>query len=81
MNEKEIVKKIKEVLTTIRPYLQNDGGDVEFIKYENGVVYVRLTGACSNCMMADYTLSDGIEEALKEEIPEIIKVINIDTME
>lgn len=81
MNNKEIVKKIKEVLTTLRPYLQNDGGDVEFIKYENGVVYVRLNGACSNCMMADYTLSDGIEEALKDEIPEIIKVINIDTME
>lgn len=81
MNEKEIVKKIKEVLTTIRPYLQNDGGDVEFIKYENNVVYVRMNGACSNCMMADVTLNDGIEEALKGEIPEIIKVINIDTME
>lgn len=81
MNEEKITKKTKEVLNKLRPYLQNDSGDVEFIKYENGVVYVRLSGACYNCPMADYTLSDGIEEALKDEIPEIIKVINIDTME
>lgn len=81
MNEEKITKKTKEVLNKLRPYLQNDGGDVEFIKYENGVVYVRLSGACYNCAMADFTLSDGIEEALKDEIPEIIKVINIDTME
>ena len=51
MEEKEIVKKINEVLDKIRPYLENDGGSVKFNRYENGVVYVTLVGACSNCPM------------------------------
>lgn len=76
-NEK-IVKKIKEVIEKVRPYLQNDGGDVEFKRYENGVVYVSLVGACSNCPMATMTLQDGIEEALTSEIPEVIKVVSED---
>ena len=75
---KNIEEKINEVLNKIRPYLQNDGGNVEFLKYENGVAYVRLTGACSNCPLADHTLESGIETALTNEIPEIIKVINED---
>lgn len=73
----EIEKKINEVLDKIRPYLENDGGSVEFVKYENGVVYVSMSGACSNCPMADDTLSNGIEVALTNEIPEVIKVINL----
>ena len=76
-NEK-VVKKIKEVIEKVRPYLQNDGGDVEFKRYENGVVYVSLVGACSNCPMATMTLQDGIEEALTSEIPEVIKVVHED---
>lgn len=72
----EIEKKIKEVLNKLRPYLQNDGGDVIFQKYENGVVYVKLTGACSNCPLIDSTLEDGIEEAIINEVPEVIKVVN-----
>ena len=71
----EIEKKINQVLNKIRPYLQNDGGNVEFLRYENGVAYVRLTGACSNCPLADHTLESGIESALINEIPEIIKVV------
>ena len=74
--EEKIEEKIKEVINKLRPYLQNDGGDVEFKKYENGVVYVSLVGACSNCPMATMTLQDGIEEALTTEIPEVIKVVN-----
>jgi Fe-S cluster biogenesis protein NfuA len=70
--------KIKEVLDRLRPYLQNDGGDVIFKRYENGVVYVKLTGACSNCPLVDSTLEDGIEEAIINEIPEVIKVVNED---
>ena len=73
---KELENKIKEVIAKIRPYLQNDGGDVEFKRYENGVVYVSLVGACSNCPMATMTLQDGIEEALTNEIPEVIKVVS-----
>lgn len=74
----EIEKKIITVLDKIRPYLQNDGGNVEFIKYENGVAYVKLIGACSNCPLADHTLESGIETALINEIPEIIKVVNVE---
>ncbi len=75
---KEVIKKIKEVIEKVRPYLQNDGGDVTFKKFENGVVYVSLVGACSNCPMATMTLQDGIEEALTSEIPEVIKVVSED---
>ena len=74
----KIEDKIIAVLNKIRPYLENDGGNVEFRKYENGVVYVKLTGACSNCPLADHTLESGIESALINEIPEVIKVINED---
>ena len=76
MKEEEIVAKIKEVIENIRPYLQNDGGDVKFNRYENGVVYVSMIGACSNCAIANVTLEDGIEAALINEIPEVIKVVN-----
>ena len=75
-NNEEVITKINEVLNKIRPYLQNDGGDVEFRRYENGVVYVSLLGACSNCPMAVMTLQDGVESALVSEIPEVIKVVN-----
>lgn len=78
MNDEKIVKKINEVIDRVRPYLQNDGGDVKFNRYENGVVYVSMVGACSNCMVADVTLEDGIEAALVNEIPEVIKVVNED---
>ena len=74
----ETEKKIKEVLNKIRPYLQNDGGDVIFKRYENGVVYVKLIGACSDCPLIDNTLETGIEEAIINEIPEVIKVVNED---
>ena len=74
----EIENKIKEVLDRIRPYIQNDGGDIIFKKYENGVVYVKLTGACQDCPLVDNTLESGIEEAIVNEIPEVIKVVNED---
>ena len=76
MEEKELIKKINEVIDNIRPYLQNDGGDVKFNRYENGVVYVSMIGACSNCAIANVTLEDGIEAALINEIPEVITVVN-----
>ena len=74
----EIENKIKKVLDRLRPYLQNDGGDIIFNRYENGVVYVTLTGACSNCPLVDNTLESGIEEAIVNEVPEVIKVVNED---
>ena len=74
MNTEE---KIKELLENVRPYLQMEGGDVEFIKYEDKYVYLKLIGACANCSFQDVTLKDGIEEMLKQEIPEIEGVINV----
>ena len=76
--KKDIEKRIIEVLDNVRPYLQNDGGNVTYIRYEDGVVYVKLEGACSNCPMAIMTLEDGIENALTTEIPEVVKVVNED---
>ena len=73
-----MIKKIKEVIEKLRPYLQNDGGDVLFKRFENGVVYVKLVGACSKCPMATMTIQEGIETALLNEVPEVIKVVSED---
>ena len=73
-----IEEKIEQTLNTLRPYLINDGGNVEFIKYENGKVYIKMLGACSNCSLIDFTIKDGIEAMLVNEIPEIKEVIQIE---
>ena len=78
MDNKKIEEKIIEVLNKIRPYLENDGGSVKFNRFENGVVYITMTGACSNCDLVSYTIEDGIESALMNEVPEVIKVVNED---
>lgn len=70
-------KKIIEIIEKLRPYLINDGGDLEFVKYEDNIVYVRLLGACANCHMIDITLKDGIEAAIQEEVPEVEEVVNL----
>lgn len=77
-NENDIIKHIQEELEDIRPFLNMDGGDIEFIKYEDHYVYVKLTGACAMCSFQDFTLKDNIEAYLKEEIPEIEGVINVE---
>ena len=66
--------EVEKVLDKIRPALQADGGDVELVDVEEGVVKVRLTGACGGCPMATMTLKCGIEAALKEEIPSVQRV-------
>lgn len=75
---KETESKIIEILEKIRPYLNNDGGDVEFIKFEDGVCYVKLKGACAGCAFADMTIQNTVEEMLVSEIPEVIKVLNVE---
>ncbi len=72
MNQDEI--RIKEIIKKIRPYLQADGGDVEFVSFVDGIVYVKLLGACIGCSSADATLKDGIEAILLEEVPGVIGV-------
>lgn len=74
MNEKE---KIIEVIDKLRPFLMNDGGNIEFIKYEENIVYIKMMGACANCEMLNLTLKDGIEEAIKMEVPTVKEVINL----
>ena len=78
MEKKDIEKEIKDLLENIRPYLQMDGGDIEYIKYEDHYVYVKLTGACAKCGVQDVTLKDGIEQMLKEHIDEIEGVVNVE---
>ncbi len=67
-------EKIKNIINDIRPYLMNDGGNIELIKIEDNIVYVELQGACHNCPMQQYTLKDGIEQIIKEQVPEIKEV-------
>ena len=75
--EDKIETRINQLIDKIRPYLINDGGDIEFIKYEDNIVYVKLTGACEGCPMMDITLKDGIEQLITNEIPEIKEVKNV----
>ena len=58
-------EKIIEIIDHLRPFLINDGGNIEFVKYEDNIVYIKMMGACSNCYMLDSTLKDGIEAAIK----------------
>ena len=74
---KDAEKKIIDVIDTLRPYLINEGGNIEYVKYEDDIVYVKMLGACANCDMIDITLVEGIEEAIKEEVPTVKGVVNI----
>ncbi len=71
------VEEIKKVIHKLRPYLQRDGGDIEFVKFEDGIVYVQMHGACAGCMMLDATLKDGVEQILIEEVPGVLEVQSI----
>ncbi len=66
--------KIKRTIAKIRPYIQRDGGDVEFSRYENGIVWVNMHGACLGCSILDSTLKDGIEALLKDEVEGVTEV-------
>ncbi len=70
-------EKVEKTLDKIRPSLMADGGNVELVEVKDGVVKVRLTGACGGCPMSQMTLKMGIERALKQEIPEIQDVIAV----
>jgi Fe-S cluster biogenesis protein NfuA len=71
-------EKVKTALEGVRPSLQADGGDVEFVSVsDDGLVSVKLTGACGSCPMATMTLKNGIENYLKKEIPEVTSVVGV----
>ena len=71
-------EKVKEVLDELRPFLMNDGGNVELVKIEDNIVYVRFQGACSGCPMKQLTFKEGIEKMLLEKVPEVkeVKLVN-----
>ena len=74
---KDTEKRIQDIINKLRPFLINDGGNIEFVKFENNIVYIRMMGACANCQMLDLTLRDGIAAAIINEIPEVKDVINM----
>ena len=75
MNEIEI---IINVLNGIKPFLNSEGGDIEFVKYEDDYVYVKLTGACTNCEFSSFDLNGGILDAIKNELPNVKGIINVE---
>lgn len=78
MENTEIRTKVEEVLDTMRPFLQADGGDVELVGIDEDKVLLKLLGACSNCTMSHMTMKAGIEEGIRKAIPEIrtVEAIN-----
>lgn len=70
-------EKVEEAINKIRPFLQRDGGDIELVEIADGVVKVRLKGACGSCPMSMMTLKMGVEKTLKQEIPEIKEVVAV----
>jgi Fe-S cluster biogenesis protein NfuA len=70
-------EKVEEVLNKIRPSLQADGGNVELVDMVDGIVKVKLVGACAGCPMSQMTLKMGIEKLLKKEIPEVQEVVSV----
>ena len=76
--EKSILKKIDKALEEIRPFLEEDGGNIEFVELnEEGVIKVKFTGACSSCSLSDMTLRNGVETVLKKALPQIKKVVEV----
>ena len=70
-------EKIINAINMLRPYINADGGDIEYIKYEDKVVYVRVHGACAACGSIDLTIKEVLYNAIKDEVPEVEEVINV----
>lgn len=77
----DVVREIQRVLDKLRPYLNSEGGDLQYVDFMDGVVYVRMMGACVGCGSLDYTLKEGIEALLVEYVPEVIEVRNVEEEE
>tara|TARA_B100000902_G_scaffold365033_1_gene385588 strand:+ start:46085 stop:46333 length:249 start_codon:yes stop_codon:yes gene_type:complete len=78
IKNKKIINKIEESLEKIRPYLRDDGGDIDLVEVTTDlIVKVRLLGACSNCNVSMMTMKNGVENAIKNAVPEVKEVIDI----
>ena len=71
---KNIEEACKEVIEKIRPYLMRDGGDIQFVMFQEGIVYVQLFGECNGCGLVDVTIKDGVEQIMLEEVPGVTEV-------
>lgn len=76
----DLEKKVVEAIDYVRPSLQNDGGDIDYVRMEGNKVFVKLRGACAGCMMAEMTLKNGVERMLKYNVREDLEVVDL-TME
>lgn len=74
MSQTEREELVIKTIEKVRPYLQNDGGDVQFVKLDNDIVYVRVIGACVGCMSLEYTLKEGVEALILDEVEGISEV-------
>lgn len=74
----ETKEQVLVLIDKVRPYLQRDGGDIEIISVEDGIVYVKMMGACDGCVALDVTLKQGIETMLLENVPGVIAVVTVD---
>lgn len=75
MSDKDtMLQQVEEVINKLRPFLQRDGGDCELVDVEDGIVKLRLMGACGSCPSSTITLKAGIERALVEEVPGVVEV-------
>ncbi|MDD3771607.1 MAG: NifU family protein [Weeksellaceae bacterium] len=79
MEQESLNQRVEKALEEIRPFLNNDGGDIQLISIEDGIVKVRLLGACTDCTVNQMTLKSGVEMTIKKHAPEIVKVINLET--
>ena len=79
MTEEELKIKVEDALQEIRPFLQNDGGDISLVSIEDGkMVRVRLEGTCVGCSVNQMTLKSGVEMTIKKHAPQIEQVVNVD---
>lgn len=76
-HQEKTITKVLEALESIRPFLKNDGGDIELINVENDKVYVKLIGNCDGCPMSFSTMTLGVENTIRQYAPEVTEVINV----
>ena len=74
MNNEETIELIKATLDKVRPFINRDGGDVEFVDFKDGFVYIKMLGACAGCSLVNSTISEGIEIILMDDVPGVIGV-------
>ena len=81
INDMKIIKKIEDALAEIRPFLERDGGDMHFVELtDDWVVKLKLVGACSSCSISMMTLKNGVEVAIKQAVPEVKEVVDIESV-